>query len=90
MEKRGWYLKVPVAGGDCSRTRPERFGTWRQLLLPPPWLSPHHLGPPGDLEGGGSRLVGEWGGQEQGQHVNPGGQQQEVHWQSGSDHSLCH
>lgn len=32
--------------------RPERFRTWMQLLIPRRWLSPHRLGPPGDLGGG--------------------------------------
>ena len=73
--KGGWYLKVHMAGRGLQQDkRPERFGTWMQLLIPHRWLSPHHLGPPGDLGGGGSWLVGKWG-QEQGQHGNPGGQQ---------------
>ena len=42
--KGGWYLKVHMAGRGLQQDkRPERFGTWMQLLIPHRWLSPHHL-----------------------------------------------
>lgn len=53
------------------------------MALPPPLRSTWRPW------GRGSWLVGKWG-QEQGQHGNPGGQQQKAYCQNSSDHFLCH
>lgn len=88
-EKGGGIWRYTWQGGDCSRTRDQKgLGLGCSYSSPVDGSPPHHLGPPRDLGGGGGWLVGKWG-QKQGQHGNPGRQQQKAHWQNGSDHFLC-